>query len=310
MQVRDPKLEILRRDPNRIIFVLSDTDVSVANALRRVMILEVLIFVIDEVLIEVNNIVLYDEFIVHRLGLIPLMSEQAESYKMRMECDCAGSEMGCPNCAVEFSLDITCEQARLEVTSKDLLNRTPEVAGHKRVEPIHGDSRDGQGDRRQGSDGIVIVKMAKGQALKLRAVARKGIGKLHAKYSPVCGCTFQPEPYVQLNKARLEEMTDEEKRTFVGSCPRRVYAYEEKRGRVDLVEEAACIFCDECVIAAEKMKKKDLVVVSTRPNRFIFNVETTGALPSEVVVYQAIKILREKLDNLSVFLSNLELKSQ
>ena len=140
----------------------------------------------------------------------------------------------------------------------------------------------------------------------LRSLA-KGFGKLHAKYSPVCGCTFQPDPQVTLNRARLDELQDDEKKAFVESCPKHVFGYEEKKGRVDVIEEAACIFCDECVIAAEKLGKKDLVNVSTKPNRFIFNVETTGAVPSEQVVYEAITILKHKLENLLKDIGNMDL---
>ena len=79
----EPKIEIQKLDKNKIIFILSNTDISVANALRRVMIAEVPTLAIDEVNIEINNTVLHDEFICHRLGLIPLLSEAAESYQMR-----------------------------------------------------------------------------------------------------------------------------------------------------------------------------------------------------------------------------------
>jgi DNA-directed RNA polymerase II subunit RPB3 len=94
---------------------------------------------------------------------------------------------------------------------------------------------------------------------------------------------------------------------FPPSCPRRVFALDDKKGRVDVVEEAACIFCDECVINAEKLSKPDLVAISTKPNRFVFSVETTGSLNADQVVTFAINVLREKLLKLSSALSIMEL---
>ena len=309
----DPKIEITEVSGDRIKFILSNTNVAVANSLRRVMIAEVPTLAIETVLVEFNNTVLHDEFIAHRLGLIPLLSQEVAHYNYDFDCDCDGEDGGCRNCMVEFTLDVSYpfddegdqQQIRMDVTSRDLKNRQDENR-QVRVVPIHGEA--GTNPTEEEEAGIVIVKLAQGQKIKLRALATKGIGKVHAKWSPVCGCTFQPEPLVTLNRPLLGEITEEEKIKFVKSCPRNVFSYDEETGRVDVDAESDCIFCDECVITAENIQQIGLVHISTAPQRFLFSVETTGALSPEKVVKDGIEILTKKMDMMLKNLSTLELE--
>jgi DNA-directed RNA polymerase II subunit RPB3 len=75
---RRPDVEMRRLTDDYCEFVLKNTDVSTANALRRVMIAEVPTIAIDLVEFENNTTVLNDEFLAHRLGLVPLVSEEAD----------------------------------------------------------------------------------------------------------------------------------------------------------------------------------------------------------------------------------------
>ena len=111
---RFPKVEILSIAPHEVRFILSDTDMSMANALRRIMIAEVPTLAIDLVEFHDNTTVLNDEYLAHRLGLIPLRYQSPNHHLSggndihgvflpHDECACYDR---CPKCSVEFYLDV------------------------------------------------------------------------------------------------------------------------------------------------------------------------------------------------------------
>lgn len=270
---------------------LRDTDASVANALRRVMIAEVPTVAIDLVEIEVNSSVLNDEFIAHRLGLIPLTSERAMGMRFSRDCDACDGDGQCEFCSVEFHLRARCiGDQTLDVTSKDL------ISSDHTVVPVDYSDGGGSGYENAEHKGIIIVKLRRGQELRLRAIARKGIGKDHAKWSPAATVTFMYEPEIHINEDMMETLTLEEKRSWVESSPTRVFDIDTNTNQVVVVDPEAYTYDDEVIKKAEAMGKPGLVDIRAREDCFIFTVESTGAIKASQLVLNAIEILKQKLD--------------
>eukprot|EP01112_Ceratiomyxa_fruticulosa_P001158 TRINITY_DN1114_c0_g1_i1.p1 TRINITY_DN1114_c0_g1~~TRINITY_DN1114_c0_g1_i1.p1 ORF type:complete len:301 (+),score=58.74 TRINITY_DN1114_c0_g1_i1:216-1118(+) len=289
---RLPQVEITELKADSMTFTLSKTDPSVANALRRVMISEVSTMAIDLVEIEVNTSVLHDEFIAHRLGLIPLTSHTVGRFNYTRECSCMER---CKDCSVELILHVKCtEEGTRDVTSQELISNDLDV---KPVDQAHVSLPVEQTGVRPES-GILIVKLRKGQELKLKAIAKKGVGKEHAKWSPTCGVTFQYEPDIRINHSRLDEISERQKEEWVKSCPTKVYKYDETTRNVVVEDPLRCTFCKECIKKADSFGKPDLVKIEQKQDRFHFTLETTGALRPEEVVISALQTLKDKLQNL------------
>jgi DNA-directed RNA polymerase II subunit RPB3 len=291
---REPRFEILELTPELIRFKLSHTHLSMANALRRTMMSEVPTMAMHTVSIETNTSVLDSQFLAHRLGLIPLRSVSVDKYRYPWECDCGDDAASpCRRCKVEFSLHVrNIDQGvahRVAVTSADLRLVTP----HSEVHPVH----------QFGSTGLGIVELGSGQEVKLRATARKGFGKEHAKWNPTTTVTFLQVPDITIDQDLASRLTSHQKKALVASCPKRVFSIDAlSDDNLCVTNPLDCVYCEECVrVSSEILDTPDLVQVNVKqPNEFIFTVETTGALPPQDIVRMAIKTLRTKLQEVDI----------
>lgn len=258
------KIEILEKDETNLRIVVKDADVPLMNALRRLALAEVPSMAIDEVVMIENSSILQDEMISHRLGLVPLKTDLS-SYNLPEECECK-SEFGCTQCRVTLTLNAESTEGTRPVYSGELVSENPEVV------PV--------------AEKVPIVKLAKGQKLKLEAYARLGRGKNHAKWQPVCVCAYKYYPKITVPTKACDECAK-----CVDLCPKKVLAM--KGSKVEVRDLLACNLCMDCVEACPQ--KDNGIKVEWEKNAFIMNIESNGGLPPEKILQEATKMLDKQL---------------
>lgn len=174
-------INVKELDHEKLEFVIENTTLAFANSLRRVVLAEVPTLAIDWVHIEENSSVLPDEMLAHRLGLIPIKCDSViEHTRNFRDCTCGGF---CAECSFEFRLDVSARgEEVVSVTTSDL------VPSDNRLKDYHSALSAG------GSDNVLIAKLRQNQTIRLRAYARKGIAKEHAKWATASAVAFEYDP--------------------------------------------------------------------------------------------------------------------
>ncbi|KAJ1646858.1 RNA polymerase II subunit 3 [Coemansia asiatica] len=255
----NPQIRIRSLTKNSVDFVLSNTHLSVANSLRRAMIADVPTLAIDLVEFFDNTTVLADEYIAHRLGMIPLSSHSVDQFKYSRDCTCSNY---CKECSVEFNLHVKCtEDGTRTVYSTEL------ISSNKDVVPV----TEGPEDQ-----GIILIKMRKGQELHIHCVAKKGVAKEHAKWSPCAAVGFEYDPHNNLRHLNywFEKSVNDE-------WPLSKNAEEEVENDPDAPFD-----------------------YKAEPTVFYFNVETVGSMSPQEVVMMGTRVMQESLSGLQLALDN------
>ncbi len=139
------KIEVIESNEKVFRFVLSGVSNAYANAIRRTAINSVKSFAIDKVTFYENTSPMFDEFIAHRIGLVPIITPSG--YK-------DGDE-------VLFSMEA--------IGPKTVYSRDLETSD-KEVKVANGN--------------IPIIKLYNDQRLRIEAKAVLGSGAKHVKFQP------------------------------------------------------------------------------------------------------------------------------
>uniref|UniRef100_A0A6C0LYE4 DNA-directed RNA polymerase RpoA/D/Rpb3-type domain-containing protein n=1 Tax=viral metagenome TaxID=1070528 RepID=A0A6C0LYE4_9ZZZZ len=294
-------------------FILNHIPLSLANSFRRAMLSNIpIVSFSDEwvdnelsrsIVIEKNSSGIHNEFLSHRISLVPLyMGEDLLKVKTQYNVDYGKrifdfkNPTDIPHFKINIknnketrdSLTLTNSNSNITVTNNDfqysdssLLSASMEDISPKVDKIFLPDFYTGE---------FINLNILKpnvlddemGEEISLVAKPSIGIGKQHARYCPVGTVSFQ----LQLND---EELIEEIFRKKLD------YTNKERRNRKlkDLSEDE-----EEKFRRSFNLLDKDRIFKTNgfgNPNSFIFNIESIGFLESDEIVYDALTILELKI---------------
>ncbi|KAJ1995410.1 DNA-directed RNA polymerase core subunit rpc40 [Coemansia spiralis] len=283
-------IKIIRLTPTDIEFDLIGVDASIANALRRILISEIPTMAIEKVYMINNTGIMQDEVLAHRLGLIPILADPNEFQWKRP------SDPPTDQNTIVFKLDVACAKGR-DVPEGETDPKIKYINSSIYSSQLQWDPKGDQETRfaqnpiRPIHDDILITKLRPGQIISCELHCEKGIGKDHAKFSPVATASYRLLPDIQI----LEDITDDDAELFRDCFPPGVVDIVEEDG----VRKAKVINPRKDTVSREVLRHKQFegkVRLTRVRDHFIFNVESTGIVSPEALVNQALDILIEKCE--------------
>ena len=275
-------IEIKSKTDEELVFDIKGVDPTVVNTLRRIMIAEVPTMAIETVIVNQNTSIIPDEVLAHRLGLIPILADANDFIEKKPE-----DEFNDKN-SIKFKLKVKCyidKDGKLineNIFSKDLIL---EPQGEQ--EKKYYNSQTKKYSIGLVHDDILINKLASGMELDLECYCVKGIGRTHAKWSPVCTAYYR-----LINKINLlKEISGDDAEELRQLCPKGVFILN-KKGKAEVGNVRECTSCRECI---RQEKFKDFIELGKIADHYEFHIESVGMYKPEIIFFRAIDVLKEKI---------------
>lgn len=281
------KVQVIRLTKEELEFDMVGIDAAIANAFRRILLAELPTMAIEKVHIYNNTSIIQDEVLAHRLGLVPIAADPRVFEYRQAGANDAGTEED----TLEFRLKVRCTKnpAVRETSDPDQMYRDHRVTT-KCLEWIPRGNQANLGAFGPVHDNILLAKLRAGQELDLRLFCVKGIGKDHAKFSPVATASYRLLPEITLLRD-VEGLAAERLQNCFS--PGVIGIVHEKAGKKKAyVADPRRDTCSREVFRYEDLK--DAVKLGRVRDHFIFSVESTGVLLPEVLVTEAVRVLQAK----------------
>ena len=288
------KTKVIEESDEKIRILLTDTDRSFVNSIRRSLISDTPKMAIDTVRFELGTIEMDDEvwetngpipdeMIAQRLAMLPIPTRHDEFYFQDSCPNCSElvvEDRGCPLCTMLFTCkSFGSEEGRM-VTAGDM-----NFLGEERLsipEKYHT---------------IPITKLFRGQMIEFYATAVMGRGRDHAKWSPVCGIAFTPRYIGVINIASRAKILWDLGLTITAKD------FDSKKvgARLEDIDKVAQLIDDLHHVGEgteESREFKDAITLEEVPREFILSFETDGSMTARVAFEKAIEELSGRFGNI------------
>ena len=307
MKVNTMKTEIVEGWPqgHEIRILISDTDASQVNAIRRALIADVPKLAITRVdfsqgvtqdnkgeLVESVN-VLPDEVLAHRLAMIPIPTNLDEGLVFPDDCDncrdVVEKDKGCPMCQVLYTLSARGPSADSEDEFKTV------YAGD--ITTISDPVFDIRDEHKQ----IPLTVLAKGQFLEFYAFAVLGRGRDHAKWSPVAAVGFRPQSVAVLNKPKKASALFDLGLTTTDGTPidAKLFGKDKKVTNINHVMDLEKALHQVGPGTGREGDFDDAITMEHVDGAFVFSYETDGSLDPVTAFNMALSELSQRFTDLN-----------
>lgn len=268
------EVEFIEYSDNRIMVLLHNVPVTIANSIRRAILSYVPTLAIERVFIFRNDSLMNDDMLAHRLGLIPLTTPVGRYALPEEEC-LEGEE--CKPEYAELTITVEAEDKPKTVLSSDIKSRDPDVR------PV--------------SDDIEIVRLAPGQGIEAEMWAYMGRGRVHAKWSPVSVSVVRGLPIIEIVNPECKRRC----RKCVDACPKGVL--EVKKGRLVVKNLYKCTTCRLCEEVCPDNIKIDIDEDSS-----LLYFESIGQLKPKDILSLAFDEVIKKLDEFYISFNEVDME--